>query len=198
MRHKIRTIIALLSTALSVGGVAIVAFSAMHYHSAFSEAGRDYLPAMQQAWSTETPTSGISSITQSTGTYIGELRIRSLKLKVNIFEGTEKSALSKGAGHYIRSVMPGESDNSVIAGHRDTVFATLGKIKKGATIEITTRTGTFDYLVTSTRIVDKNDRSVIVPTESATLTLSTCYPFRFVGSAPQRFVVTGQLVAKIS
>jgi sortase A len=89
--------------------------------------------------------------------------------------------------------MPGQSDNTVIAGHRDTVFSSLGKIRKGASIVITTRDGIFTYLVTGTRIVGKNDRTVIVPTESATVTLSTCYPFRFVGSAPKRFVVTGTL-----
>lgn len=197
-RKSIRKIIALLSAATAVGGVAIITNSAIEYRSAFIEAGRDYLPAMQQEWASETRTSGMAAVSTHKGSYIGVLQITSIGMKVNIFEGTEKNALSRGAGHYSRSVMPGESDNSVIAGHRDTVFASLGKIKKGASMVITTRTGTFTYVVTGTRIVDKDDHTVIVPTESATVTLSTCYPFRFVGSAPQRFIVTGLLVPKIS
>jgi sortase A len=193
MRKGIRDIIAILSTTLVVGGVAVLAFSGLQYRSALNEASNDYLPAMQQEWASETPTVSAKRVALSAGTFLGVIDIDSLKLKVNLFEGTESNALARGAGHYLKSVLPGQSDNTVIAGHRDTVFASLGKIKKGASIVITTRDGIFTYLVTGTRIVGKNDRTVIVPTESATVTLSTCYPFRFIGSAPKRFVVTGAL-----
>lgn len=196
-RKIIRKIIAILSATMVVGGVAIIGHSAFELRHASIEAGRDYLPAMQKEWAAETSTPQIAPASLNSGTYLGVIKIASLKLKVNIFEGTENEALSRGAGHYIYSVMPGESDNAVFAGHRDTVFSSLGKIKVGTSILITTRDGTFNYRVTGTRIVDKNDRTVIVPTESATVTLSTCYPFRFIGSAPQRFIVTGLLVSKI-
>jgi len=152
---------------------------------------------MQEEWASESESVQSDNVSINSGTYLGIISISSLKLRVNLFEGTEQKALSKGAGHYIASVMPGESDNSVIAGHRDTIFSSLGKIRMGATIIVTTRDGTFTYLVTKTRIVDKNDRTVIVPTESATVTLSTCYPFRFVGSAPKRLIVSALLLAKV-
>lgn len=198
MRKNIRKLIAILSATIVAGGVVIIGHSFLELRNQRIESGFDYLPAMQEKWNKETTTVQISPASLNSGTYIGVIQIASLKLKVNIFEGTGAQALAKGAGHYVKSVMPGESDNSVIAGHRDTVFAALGKIKMGAPILITTRDGTFFYRVTRTRIVDKNDRTVIVPSESATVTLSTCYPFRFVGNAPQRFVVSALMVAKIS
>jgi sortase A len=197
-RNQLRRVIAILSATAVVGGVAIISISAWQYRSIAIESGRNYLPAMQEQWSAETETVEIHPAALNSGTYLGVIQIASLKMKVNLFEGTESKALSRGAGHYVKSVMPGESDNSVIAGHRDTVFAPLGKIKIGAPIVITTRFGTFTYRVTGTRIVDKNDRTVIVPTESATVTLSTCYPFRFIGDAPQRFVVSALMVTKFS
>ena len=196
-RNQIRRIVAILSATLMAGGVAIIGISSFELHQVSIESGRDYLPEMQEKWSRETTTVEIKPAALITGSYLGVIQITSLKLKINLFEGTESNALSKGAGHYIKSVLPGESDNTVIAGHRDTVFASLGKIKIGAPIVITTRDGTFTYRVTKTRIVDKNDRTVIVPTDSATVTLSTCYPFRFIGSAPKRFVVSALMVPKI-
>ena len=199
-RDQIRRVIAILSATAVVGGVAIISTSALQYRSIAIESGRDYLPEMQQEWllETETETVQMQPAAVSNGTFLGTIQIASLKMKVNLFEGTEAKALSKGAGHYSKSVMPGESDNSVIAGHRDTVFAALGKIKIGASIKITTRYGSYTYRVTGTRIVDKDDRTVIVPTESATVTLSTCYPFRFIGNAPQRFVVSALMVPSFS
>lgn len=180
-----------------VGGVAVIATSYLHLHNAIVLSGEDLLPAMQQQWSQESATASEKPVAIYSGTYLGVVAIPSLKIKVNLYEGTESQALGKGAGHYIASVMPGESDNSVIAGHRDTVFSSLGKIKVGSLITITTRDGSFTYKVTGTRIVGKDDRTVIVPTESATVTLSTCYPFNFIGSAPKRFIVSALLLTKI-
>jgi sortase A len=91
--------------------------------------------------------------------------------------------------------MPGVKDNSVISGHRDTVFSNLGKVKIGARIVITVESGRYVYQVERIRIVSSNDRTVIVPTEEATLTLSTCYPFIFVGNAPERYIVVAKLLS---
>jgi LPXTG-site transpeptidase (sortase) family protein len=196
-KHYLRRVVAILSISSVVGGIAAMSYSYLSIREAEISSSHDYLPAMQKNWVSETRTSEVKSIALRKGTYIGLLQIASVKLKVNIFEGTEKSSLSRGAGHYLQSVMPGESDNTVIAGHRDTVFAPLARIKIGAPIVITTRDGVFTYRVTATRIVGKNDRSVIVPSDSATVTLSTCYPFRFIGSAPERFIVSGRLTSSI-
>lgn len=128
------------------------------------------------------------------GSKIGTLRFKELGKSMPIIEGTTKSSLKIGAGHYTGSVLPGAMDNTVIAGHRETVFRSLGKLKIGHRIITTTSSGTFTYQVTGTRIVDEDDRTVIVPTDEATLTLTTCYPFEAYGPKPQRYIVSAQLI----
>ena len=115
------------------------------------------------------------------GKKIGTLRLKELNKSMPIIEGSDKKSLKLGAGHYVNSVLPGVKDNSVIAGHRETVFKNLGKLKVGHHVIAKTSAGTFTYKVTGTRIVDDEDRTVIVPTTEATLTLITCYPFEAYG-----------------
>ncbi len=128
------------------------------------------------------------------GDVIGTIYLPSLKQKLPIIEGTDDAELKRGVGHYVRSVLPGISDNSVLAGHRDSVFSNLGKLALGDPVVVRTTAGEFTYMVTKFRIVKANDRTVIVPTPSPVLTLSTCYPFRYIGNAPKRYIVTADLV----
>lgn len=102
--------------------------------------------------------------------------------------------VEKGVGHFVGSVMPGIKDNTVLAGHRDSVFSKLGKLVVGDLVTISTSDGTFIYSVTKTRIVLPTDKTVIVPTPNATLTLITCYPSYYIGSAPKRYIVSADLV----
>lgn len=127
------------------------------------------------------------------GDDIGELYIPKLDLTLPIYEGTSEDELEKGIGHYADSVLPGENDNSVLSGHRDTVFRELGDVGVGDTLIVRTSAGEFEYKVSKVRIVDKDDRTVIVPKPKATLTVSTCYPFDFIGSAPDRYILVGYL-----
>ncbi|MDF2871812.1 MAG: sortase family protein [Anaerocolumna sp.] len=127
------------------------------------------------------------------GENFGSLSFPSLDLTLPVYEGTEDSELSKGVGHYADSVLPGEADNCVLSGHRDTVFSDLSKLKKGDTILVTTAAGSFTYRIQKFRIVDKEDTTVIVPKPQATLTLTTCYPFTYIGPAPQRFIISAYL-----
>ncbi|USK36085.1 sortase [Bacillus sp. F19] len=113
------------------------------------------------------------------GEEMGELYIPKLKAVLPIFHGTDENELEKGVGHFAESVLPGENDNSVLSGHRDTVFKRLGEVGEGE----------FIFKVQKVRIVDEDDRTVIVPKPRATLTVSTCYPFEFIGSAPERYVL---------
>ena len=129
------------------------------------------------------------------GEVIGIISIPKLDEIYPIVQGTDDKDLKKGVGHYVNSVMPGAKDNTVLAGHRDSVFSRLGRLIKGDLVIIKTRSGTFKYFVTKTRIVMANDRTVIVPTPEATLTLSTCYPFHYIGSAPKRFIVSAKLMS---
>ncbi len=92
----------------------------------------------------------------------GSLYIPKLKTKLPIFHGTNEDELEKGVGHFAGSVLPGENDNSVLSGHRDTVFRKLGQVGEGDLLIVTTSAGEFTYKVNKVRIVDKDDRTVIV------------------------------------
>ena len=194
MKSSLRyRLIAVLSTISIVGGIVISASVAGQIKSAVAEQSLLYLPATSLTLP-ETSTPQISRQVVKSSEFIGTISIPRLKRTIKIFEGTDSKSLAKGVGHYIRSVMPGRQDNSVLAGHRDTVFSHLDKVKIGDFVVIGTGTGTYIYQVKRIRIVDKNDLTVIVPTSDATLTLSTCYPFRFIGNAPKRYIVSASLV----
>lgn len=124
----------------------------------------------------------------------GSLWIPALEQSIAIVEGTEEEDLKKGAGHFIGSVLPGIQDNCVLSGHRETVFKDLGLLAIGDQLIIETSAGIFTYEISSIRIVDKDDKTVIVPTQNATLTLTTCYPFNYIGRAPDRYILAGELV----
>ncbi len=128
------------------------------------------------------------------GDEIGELYIPKINLTLPIYQGTEDDQLDKGVGHYVGSVLPGEKDNCVLSGHRDTVFRKLGEVGEGDSLIVRTAVGEFEYKINKVRIVDKDDLTVIVPKPSATLTVSTCYPFHYIGAAPQRYVLVANLV----
>jgi len=130
----------------------------------------------------------------SAGDNIGSLTIPALNQELPIIQGTGTDELKEGVGHFIQSVLPGEEDNCVLSGHRDTVFAKLGKLKIGDQLIVETSAGIYTYEIDATRIVDKDDKTVIVPTDHAVLTLSTCYPFDFFGDAPDRYIITADLV----
>jgi len=130
------------------------------------------------------------------GEEIGELYIPKLNATLPIFHGTNEDELEKGVGHFADSVLPGEKDNSVLSGHRDTVFRRLGQVGEGDLLIVRTLAGEFTYKINKVRIVDKDDRTVIVPKPRATLTVSTCYPFTFIGAAPERYVLVAYLSSK--
>jgi sortase A len=135
---------------------------------------------------------GESSLSQSSlneGAYLAQLRIPRLEATWNLVEGTGESALRMGPGHLTGTPLPGSSGNAVIAGHRDTHFRVLRDIGIGDEIILERRSGRFVYKVVETLIVDSRDTSVLSSTSEPTLTLITCYPFGFIGPAPQRFIV---------
>ena len=129
------------------------------------------------------------------GEIIGELYIPKLDAVLPIIHGTNEDELEKGVGHFAGSVLPGENDNSVLAGHRDTVFRKLGEVGVNYELIVKTSAGTFTYVVRDVRIVDSDDRTVIVSMPQAILTVSTCYPFTFIGPTPQRYVLVSDLVS---
>src|SRR6476659_3029147 len=95
----------------------------------------------------------------------------------------------KAAGRIEDAAFPGEPGNVGIAGHRDTTFRAVRHLQVGGRLRLTTTRGVFDYRIVRTVIVNPRDVQVLDPTDTPTLTLVTCYPFTFVGRAPQRFIV---------
>lgn len=125
------------------------------------------------------------------GEEIGVLIIPKIDAELPIFHGSDEDELTKGVGHFADSVLPGEEDNAVLSGHRDTIFSELGEVGKNDLLIVKTSAGEFTYKV---RIVDADDRTVIVPKPRATLTVTTCYPFNFIGDAPERYVLVADLL----
>ena len=117
------------------------------------------------------------------------LRIPRLRIEAALLEGTDDATLDRGVGHIEETAPPGTDGNAGIAGHRDGFFRALKDIAEGDAIELQTLGGRETYRVERTWIVEPEDVSVLDPTPSRSLTLVTCYPFYFVGSAPQRFIV---------
>ena len=117
------------------------------------------------------------------------LLIPKIRLEVAVLPGTDDRTLDLGVGHIEDTALPGADGNSGLAGHRDGFFRGLKDIAPGDAIVLETLQGTEAYVVERTWIVNPEDVSVLDPTPTRSLTLVTCYPFYFVGSAPQRFIV---------
>jgi sortase A len=120
---------------------------------------------------------------------LGILRVPRLSIEAAVLEGTDDATLNRAVGHIAGTPLPGADGNAGIAGHRDSFFRRLKDIAVDDAIEIALPAGTVEYRVVGTEIVKPVDVWVLDPSPSAVLTLVTCYPFHFVGSAPQRFVV---------
>jgi len=130
------------------------------------------------------------------GAVIAELGIPRLGLSTMVVEGVEDGELKLAAGHIPGTALPGKQGNIGIAGHRDTFFRPLRFIRKDDMIALTTLRGTSRYRVVSTKIVGSDEVQVLYPTGRDALTLVTCYPFDFVGSAPRRFIVRAERSAR--
>lgn len=126
---------------------------------------------------------------------IGRLQIPRLQLSAMVREGADGKTLHRAVGHIPGTALPGYAGNVALAGHRDTFFRALRDIKKDDTIEFETESGTYRYLVESTEIVGPRDVGVLAASHGQTLTLVTCYPFYYVGSAPKRFIVRAAQVS---
>lgn len=120
---------------------------------------------------------------------VGRIELPRLGLSAPVVEGTSGRALRRGVGHVENTAYPGERGNVGLAGHRDTWFRALKGVERGDLIRVRTPDGSFAYAVESFRIVDPGRGDLLEETGHPRLTLVTCYPFRWVGPAPRRFVV---------
>jgi LPXTG-site transpeptidase (sortase) family protein len=124
---------------------------------------------------------------------IGRIEIPRLDVSAIIAEGTDDATLRRAVGHVPHTSFPGETGNVGLAAHRDSYFRELRNVSLDDTIHITTPDGVFSYLVDSTLIVPPTEGEVLESTGTAALTLVTCYPFNYVGHAPERFIVRARL-----
>ena len=123
---------------------------------------------------------------------IGRIEIRRIGLSAIVFEGVDKNTLRHAVGHIPDTALPGKPGNAGLAAHRDTFFRPLKDVRLGDAITLTTLRGEYRYRVVSTRVVPPTEVSVLDPSENQVLTLVTCYPFYFVGAAPERFIVRAE------
>ena len=136
-----------------------------------------------------------TSTTEPPQDLVGRLEVPRLGLRVLVAEGVGERTLLWAAGRLPGTARPGEPGNLVVAGHRDRVFAPLRDIHAGDEVSLVTHQGTYRYVVDWTEIVSPQRVEVLAPTEQASLTLVTCYPFNAIGAAPQRFIVRARLAS---
>jgi sortase A len=128
------------------------------------------------------------------GDVIGRIQIPRLRLEAIVVQGDSPDILRRGVGHIPQTALPGEPGNIALAGHRDSFFRPLRTIQAGDLITFETPHGTFQYQVEFTHVVQPADVRVLQPSNTRELTLITCFPFNYVGSAPNRFIVRAREV----
>ena len=134
------------------------------------------------------------AIAVSEGSPLGRIEISAVGLTVMVLEGTDEGTLRRAVGHIRGTPLPGQRGNVALAGHRDTFFRGLRKIRVNDEITLTTLSGSYRYRVDSTKVVKPEETEVLEDYGDDILTLVTCYPFNFVGSAPSRFIVRAHRV----
>ena len=212
----------LASTVLVIAGIALLAAAGLHYFRGFEaqragrqswEKARAELPPPTLHVPTptfrENPGIALASTAPPAeqtpvpvaaaypyGQPVARLRIPSAGIDYVVFGGDDNKILEKGPGHVPGSELPGEEtsrNNCVITGHRDSHFRHLGWLRKGSRIELETPSGKeISYRVVSREIVKPDAVRVLQPTAKPRLTLITCYPFNWVGAAPERLVVVAE------
>ena len=140
-------------------------------------------------WSAKRIAEYEDSLAQHVAPPLAVLHISKFDLRVPVLEGTDELTLNRGVGHIAGTARPDEDGNIGIAGHRDGFFRVLKDIGSGDTIELQTTRATDHYIVDQIVLVRPDDVSVLQPRSVRSLTLVTCYPFYFIGSAPQRYIV---------
>lgn len=159
-----------------------------------AEAARPTAAADMSLWSPERVRAYEESLRKEFGAPLGILSIPKIGLEVPLLDGTDDLTLNRAVGRIEETARPGEAGNLGIAGHRDGFFRGLKDVAVGDEIRLKTLTRDYLYLIESIRIVSPEDVHVLDATPKPVLTLVSCYPFYFVGSAPRRYIVRAVLV----
>jgi sortase A len=131
------------------------------------------------------------------GEEIGEVYFPVLEISIPVFHGVSEEELLKGVGHIPGTLLPGDGGNIVFSGHRDTVFRRLGELEVGDKVLVRFAGRLYTYKIDRIRVVDKDDTSVVVPRPREVLTITTCYPFTFIGRAPERYVLEAEFIGRV-
>jgi len=152
-------------------------------------------PVDTSQWSDKRIRAYRDSLSHSFGAPLAVLSIPKIHLEVPVFEGTDDVTLDRGVGRIEGTARPGQTGNLGIAGHRDGFFRGLKDVTKGDEIKLSLPEGEATYVVDQITVVTPQDVSVLQPRPVSSITLVTCFPFYFVGSAPERYIVSASLRA---
>jgi len=144
-------------------------------------------------WSEKRIAAYKDSVARKTDAPLAILVIRKINLKVPVYNDTDDRTLDRGVGRILGTARMGEAGNLGIAGHRDGFFRGLKDLAPKDEIELLRPGNSDTYVVDAINLVDPSDVSVLKPTRVASLTLVTCYPFYYIGSAPQRYIVRASI-----
>jgi len=123
------------------------------------------------------------------GDPFGRISIPRIGVSAIVEEGVDDGTLRRAVGHFPGSHAPGDEGTVVLAGHRDMFFRGLARVRLNDLIVVETARGTYKYEVVHTAVVPPTDTQVLRSSSQSDLTLVTCFPFRYIGPAPQRFIV---------
>ncbi len=163
-------------------------FGAAAWYARETRAALDALRQSPSPQATPTPD------TLDVGEPIGTLEITRVGLSGVVVEGDSDAVLGRAIGHLPDTPLPWKAGNSALAAHRDTIFRPLKGVRLGDVLRLKTPHGDFDYRVSETLIVKPDELWVLDPTPVTTLTLISCWPFNYIGHAPERFVVRAERI----
>jgi sortase A len=188
---------------LAVGYVAVALLDARFYQARASRGFEQAVKARRSAMLSSSegsnspparPSQPAAAATEGREIFLGRapwgrIEIASIGVSSMILEGVDQATLRRGIGHIPGTASPGQAGNVVLAGHRDTFFRTLHNIHKDDEITLQTLDGSYRYRVDFTQVVAPEYTKALDSSDGAILTLVTCYPFSFMGPAPQRYIV---------
>ncbi len=149
----------------------------------------------QQAAPVQSPAASPKAAKAKNGAVVARLSIEKIHLRAMVREGSDDNTLDVALGHIPGTALPGQRGNVGVAGHRDRLFRRLAEVGRDDRIQLQTPAATYTYQVDDMAIVKPQALSVLAAGHGAQLTLVTCYPFDYIGSAPKRYIVKAHLVS---
>ena len=190
---------------LLISGVALIGYAAfqIHWHHASAEKAlaiaEEMITTQKESDQADSESVGelykTGALRYQVDDVIGILSIPALEETYPIIEGTHEEMLMTGVGHYATTALPGGNEQILLSGHKGTVFQRLGELQPGDRFIVDMGYGSYEYEMRESEIVAADDTTVITPRGEEVLTLSTCYPFSYIGSASERYIIYAYPVA---